>query len=113
MHFAFENLKALCWEHLPKVFIKAFNLRVSCFPAEWPKTSLGHPSTAGTTASLVIIRGNRMFVANVGDSMIVMGSRDLSENPNQMKSFVAKDLTIDHKPELLKERLRIEKSGGW
>ena len=85
----------------------------SCFLAEWPKTSLGHPSTAGTTASLVIIRGNRMFVANVGDSMIVMGSRDIIEKPNLSHHFVARDLTIDHKPELLKERKRIEKSGGW
>ena len=54
-----------------------------------------------------------MFVANVGDSMIVMGSRDIPEKPNQMNQFIAKDLTIDHKPELLKERKRIEKSGGW
>ncbi|CAK8696684.1 unnamed protein product [Clavelina lepadiformis] len=76
---------------------------------EWPKTSLGHPSTAGTTASLVIIRGNRMYVANVGDSMIVMGSRD--ENDTS-QLFAATDLTIDHKPELLKERKRIEQCGG-
>ena len=82
--------------------------------AEWPKTSLGHPSTAGTTASLVIIRGNRMFVANVGDSMIVMGSRNIPEKPGENENnFVAKDLTIDHKPELQKEKRRIEKSGGW
>ena len=55
-----------------------------------------------------------MFVANVGDSMIVMGSRDIPEKSNQYENnFVAKDLTIDHKPELQKERKRIEKSGGW
>jgi len=55
-----------------------------------------------------------MYVANVGDSMIVMGSRDVPENPNQLpSSFVASLLTIDHKPDLMKERKRIEKSGGW
>lgn len=77
----------------------------------WPKTAHGHPSTAGTTASLVIIRGNRMYVANVGDSMIVMGSRDHNEN-DPYRSYVASDLTIDHKPELIQEKRRIERCGG-
>nr|XP_002127750.1 protein phosphatase 1D isoform X1 [Ciona intestinalis] len=79
---------------------------------EWPKTGLGHPSTAGTTASLVIIRGNLMYVANVGDSMIVMGSRDVCDKSVIKPKFIAKDLTIDHKPELYKERSRIERCGG-
>ena len=31
----------------------------------------GRPSTSGTTASVAIIRKDRMFVANVGDSTAV------------------------------------------
>ena len=39
----------------------------------WPKSPSGHPSTAGTTASVVIIRNQRIFTAHVGDSSIVLG----------------------------------------
>ena len=53
-----------------------------------------------------------MYVANVGDSMVVMGSRDHCEN-DPFRAYVASDLTIDHKPELLQERRRIERCGGW
>lgn len=38
----------------------------------------GLPSTAGTTASVVIIRGRKMFVAHVGDSSVVFGEHDES-----------------------------------
>lgn len=40
---------------------------------DWPKTLLGHDCTAGTTASIAIIRGNKLYVAYVGDSGIVLG----------------------------------------
>lgn len=39
---------------------------------DWPTTLLGHPCTAGTTASIAIIRGNMLYVAYVGDSGIVI-----------------------------------------
>jgi len=39
----------------------------------WPKTALGHDCTSGSTASIAIIRGNKLYVAYVGDSGIVMG----------------------------------------
>ncbi|NXF07002.1 PPM1D phosphatase, partial [Smithornis capensis] len=76
--------------------------------AEWPKTMTGLPSTSGTTASVVIIRGSRMFVAHVGDSGVVLGVRD-----DPKDDFVrAVEVTQDHKPELPKERERIEGLGG-
>lgn len=78
---------------------------------KWPKTYNGHPSTAGTTASLVLIRGNKMYVANVGDSMVVMGTRVHRYRDNQ-RAFQAMELTVDHKPELPEERKRIEHCGG-
>ncbi|KAJ0063997.1 hypothetical protein NL108_015725, partial [Boleophthalmus pectinirostris] len=75
---------------------------------EWPKTMTGLPSTSGTTASVVVIRGDRMYVAHVGDSAVVLGLHDDASVP-----FVrAAELTQDHKPELPRERERIEGLGG-
>nr|XP_046245231.1 protein phosphatase, Mg2+/Mn2+ dependent, 1Da [Scatophagus argus] len=75
---------------------------------EWPKTLTGLPSTSGTTASVVVIRGNRMFVAHVGDSAVVLGVQDDPSVP-----FIrAVEVTQDHKPELPRERERIEGLGG-
>ncbi|XP_004684510.1 PREDICTED: protein phosphatase 1D isoform X1 [Condylura cristata] len=76
--------------------------------AEWPKTMTGLPSTSGTTASVVIIRGMKMYVAHVGDSGVVLGIQD-----DPKDDFVrAVEVTQDHKPELPKERQRIEGLGG-
>lgn len=79
-----------------------------CTSAEWPKTITGLPSTSGTTASVVVIRGDRMYVAHVGDSSVVLGVR---EDPSD-KVMKAVEVTQDHKPELPKERQRIEGLGG-
>ena len=76
--------------------------------AEWPKTLTGLPSTSGTTASVVIIRGQRMYVAHVGDSAVVLGVQD-----DPLDQFIrAVEVTQDHKPELPRERERIEGLGG-
>ncbi|NXX86858.1 PPM1D phosphatase, partial [Urocolius indicus] len=86
------------------VFICVF----SPIAAEWPKTVTGLPSTSGTTASVVIIRGSKMYVAHVGDSGVVLGVQD-----DPKDNFVrAVEVTQDHKPELPKERERIEGLGG-
>ncbi|XP_067113315.1 protein phosphatase 1D-like [Osmerus mordax] len=74
---------------------------------EWPKTITGLPSTSGTTASVVVIRGRQMYVAHVGDSAVVIGEK---ENPKM--PMEALEVTQDHKPELPKERERIERLGG-
>uniref|UniRef100_A0A8C0U6V7 Protein phosphatase, Mg2+/Mn2+ dependent 1D n=1 Tax=Cyanistes caeruleus TaxID=156563 RepID=A0A8C0U6V7_CYACU len=75
---------------------------------QWPKTMTGLPSTSGTTASVVIIRGSKMYVAHVGDSGVVLGVQD-----DPKDDFVrAVEVTQDHKPELPKERERIEGLGG-
>ncbi|KAK2880988.1 hypothetical protein Q8A67_018256 [Cirrhinus molitorella] len=87
---------------------------VSCHHAmwkklpEWPKTVTGLPSTSGTTASIVVIRRDRMYVAHVGDSAVVLGVQD---HPSD--EFIrAVEVTQDHKPDLPKERERIEGLGG-
>ncbi|XP_016388088.1 protein phosphatase 1D-like [Sinocyclocheilus rhinocerous] len=75
---------------------------------EWPKTVTGLPSTSGTTASIVVIRRDRMYVAHVGDSAVVLGVQD---HPSG-KFIRAVEITQDHKPDLPKERERIEGLGG-
>lgn len=49
-----------------------------------------------------------MFVAHVGDSSVVLGVR---EDPSD-KVIKAVEVTQDHKPELPKEKQRIEGLGG-
>ncbi|XP_029925128.1 protein phosphatase 1D-like [Myripristis murdjan] len=75
---------------------------------EWPKTLTGLPSTSGTTASVIVIRGNHMYVAHVGDSAVVIGVKD---NDSDI-TLRALEITQDHKPELPKEKERIERLGG-
>ncbi|KAM5182115.1 protein phosphatase 1D [Mantella aurantiaca] len=74
---------------------------------EWPKTMTGLPSTSGTTASVVIVRGTKLYVAHVGDSGVVFG---IQNSPKDTMKAI--EVTQDHKPELPKERERIEGLGG-
>ncbi|XP_029122489.1 probable protein phosphatase 2C 11 isoform X5 [Elaeis guineensis] len=62
----------------------------------------GQQKDAGSTASTVLLLGDRLFVANVGDSRVV-ASRSGSAIP----------LSIDHKPDRSDERQRIENAGGF
>ncbi|XP_033119315.1 protein phosphatase 1D-like [Anneissia japonica] len=75
------------------------------YRASWKKTLSGYPSTAGTTCSMAIIIGIKMYIAHVGDSGIVMGYDD----EGMINSEV---LTIEHKPDSKPERKRIEGDGG-
>ncbi|KAF7668916.1 hypothetical protein LDENG_00274720 [Lucifuga dentata] len=75
---------------------------------EWPKTLSGLPSTSGTTASVIMIRGVHMYVAHVGDSAVVVGVKDSDSD----LTLQALEITQDHKPELPKEKERIERLGG-
>ena len=74
---------------------------------KWPKTSSGLPSTSGSTASVVFIRGNKIYIGHVGDSAIV-----LAEGESLYKPWTANRLTRDHKPEDPLELKRIRDSGG-
>lgn len=77
--------------------------------ASWPKTASGQPSTAGTTASVVIIKDQRLYVAHVGDSGVVVGQKTEDEEEESLKAYC---LTVDHKPDSPEEKARIEASGG-
>lgn len=53
-----------------------------------------------------------MFIANVGDSTMVLGKWTETEEPNNSAHLVAQVLSNDHKPEDTAERQRIENIGG-
>uniref|UniRef100_A0A1J3IP27 protein-serine/threonine phosphatase n=1 Tax=Noccaea caerulescens TaxID=107243 RepID=A0A1J3IP27_NOCCA len=62
----------------------------------------GQPKNAGSTASTALLIGDKLIVANVGDSRVV-ASRNGSAVP----------LSNDHKPDRSDERQRIENAGGF
>ncbi|KAL0797241.1 hypothetical protein Bca101_068618 [Brassica carinata] len=62
----------------------------------------GQPKNAGSTASTALLVGDKLIVANVGDSRVV-ASRNGSAVP----------LSNDHKPDRSDERQRIEDAGGF
>lgn len=86
--------------------------------SSWPKTLSGYPSTAGSTCSMVIICGNDMYTAHVGDSRIVLGkSEPRGFNTSNVygvtsHKIVTETLTVDHKPSDIEEIERIEEAGG-
>ncbi|KAI3434509.1 hypothetical protein D9Q98_002583 [Chlorella vulgaris] len=61
-----------------------------------------HALGMGATAVSVVVRGNRVVVANTGDSRCVLSKRGQ-----------ARALTLDHKPILFEEAKRIIKAGGF
>ncbi|XP_077991842.1 protein phosphatase 1G-like [Glandiceps talaboti] len=58
-------------------------------------------SDSGCTAVVALLRGNELVVANAGDSRCIVS-----------RGGKAVDMSIDHKPEDLPERERIENAGG-
>ncbi|CAK8684355.1 unnamed protein product [Clavelina lepadiformis] len=66
------------------------------------KESLGKDDSSGCTAVAVLIKGNKMFCANVGDSRAVASIRGHA----QLLSF-------DHKPQHERELKRITAAGGF
>jgi serine/threonine protein phosphatase PrpC len=60
---------------------------------------------SGSTAVVVYVTGDKLFVAHVGDSRAVMGSKYGSH-------WVTNQITADHKPEHFDETQRIMRKGG-
>lgn len=75
--------------------VDAYNRTDSEFLAKYPKMD------DGSTTTIAILIGGRLFVSNVGDSRAVM-----------CKSGTAVAATRDHTPSLVDERRRIEDAGG-
>lgn len=61
---------------------------------------------AGCTACSAIITPNEVIVGNAGDSRAVFAKKVGDK-------VVAVEMSVDHKPELPEERLRIERAGGF
>ncbi|XP_052801002.1 uncharacterized protein LOC128231825 [Mya arenaria] len=78
---------------------------------KWPKTGSGLPSTAGTTASIAIIKNSKLYIGHVGDSAIIIG-RNQPKKEKHVGVRSAQMLTKDHKPDDPTELARIESSGG-
>ncbi|GAU12138.1 hypothetical protein TSUD_01040 [Trifolium subterraneum] len=62
----------------------------------------GHHRDAGSTATTALLLGDRILVANVGDSRVVAS-----------RAGLAVPLSVDHKPDRSDERQRIEQAGGF
>ncbi|XP_045171809.2 uncharacterized protein LOC123533902 [Mercenaria mercenaria] len=77
---------------------------------KWPRTASGLPSTAGTTASICIIKNSKLYIGHVGDSAIVLGCNE--SKSDKIVRPKAKLLTKEHKPDDPDELKRIELSGG-
>lgn len=60
---------------------------------------------SGTTAIVVLIVKSKIYCANVGDSRALLVR-------NVAGDWLGDQLSIDHKPELEKEKIRILSSGG-
>ncbi|GFZ08259.1 HOPW1-1-interacting 2 [Actinidia rufa] len=70
--------------------------------SEFLKSENSQNRDAGSTASTAILVGDRLLVANVGDSRAVI-----------CKGGKAIAVSRDHKPDLTDERKRIEEAGGF
>ncbi len=68
---------------------------------------------SGTTLVSALIRGDRMWIANVGDSRIVVAKEALDGSLNGKSSMNAKDLSVDHNPNSPAEEKRILAMGGY
>jgi serine/threonine protein phosphatase PrpC len=64
------------------------------------------PEYSGSTAVAALLRSDKVWVANAGDSRCVLASKNLL-------GVTTKDLSSDHKPDSPGEQGRIEQSGGF
>ena len=67
-------------------------------------------SRSGTTSTVALVVGNRLFVASAGDSRAVLGVTDETE-PNGER-LRAEPLSIDHRPSRPSEKERLIEAGG-
>ena len=74
----------------------------------WKPKELGQRSIAGTTATLCFVMRGKLYVANVGDSGIVL-ARDDQQVPTRWQ---AQRLSKMHRPEYREESARIASAGG-
>lgn len=64
---------------------------------------------SGTTLSMAIVREDKLFGVNIGDSRVIVGKNASS---NGVLNVIAEEFTHDHKPDTPAERERIIQAGG-
>ncbi|KAL8601879.1 hypothetical protein ACOMHN_020614 [Nucella lapillus] len=62
----------------------------------------------GTTAVVVLVLNNTLYIANLGDSKSILCRHKAEED-----KCLAVPLTTDHSPSVYAERMRIQKAGGY
>ena len=67
---------------------------------------------SGTTVACALFRGDHIFIANVGDSAIVLGKANPKYGKRGEQKVIAQCLTTRHVPNNKEERERIENLGG-
>lgn len=87
--------------HFPHDPIRALEEACEITDREFAEKYQSATSQDGTTACMVLIMGQRLYVANVGDSRAVL-----------CRKGKAVALSDDHKPDKPSEKKRIEDSGG-
>jgi protein phosphatase 1L len=72
---------------------------------------------SGTTASIVVLFQDHLLVANVGDSRVVLccSSAFIRHNNDMKRNIITipVQLTVDHTPHDLEERIAVENKGGY
>ena len=61
---------------------------------------------SGTTASIIIHRENKLYIAHLGDTRAIIGRKQKNQNKKVYQ------LTTDHAPTLKEEKIRIYNYGG-
>mmetsp|Transcript_5828 Transcript_5828/g.19580 ORF Transcript_5828/g.19580 Transcript_5828/m.19580 type:complete len:482 (-) Transcript_5828:163-1608(-) len=73
---------------------------------EAARTGIMEPLYSGTTAVVVYVREQHLYIANAGDSRAVLAVR-------RQGRLVAQDLSRDHNPDAAQEKERIEAAGAF
>uniref|UniRef100_A0A804R1K7 protein-serine/threonine phosphatase n=1 Tax=Zea mays TaxID=4577 RepID=A0A804R1K7_MAIZE len=104
-HFVCDNLPRMIVEdsdfplQLEKVVRRSF-MQIDCQFAE--TCSLHRASSSGTTALTAMVFGRSLLVANAGDCRAVLS-----------RCGTAVEMSMDHRPCSLSEKLRVESLGGY
>ena len=82
---------------------------------QWCRENQNHYSSTTSVTALLHIPSQRLFVAHIGDSKIILGrvvELQDQKTGEQVSHLVGEELTTDHKPDMRAELDRIEASGG-
>lgn len=71
------------------------------------------PLYSGSTACVVLLRDNTLYISNVGDSRAVLARRRRQGESDQTFDLVTVDLSVDQNPDSPGEQDRIERCGGY